>query len=319
MCSQTPKVLHPLCGRPMLSYILNAASAVTPNIVVVVGRGAEQLEEAMGPHFRYVRQQHQLGTGDALRQVLPLLPEEGQLLVLCGDTPLLNGEQLKDLSAAHGSNAATVMTTLLSDPTGYGRVIRDEGGQVIRIVEEKDASADEKMVTEINTGAYCLNIRLLKQYLPRISAANAQGEYYLTDLISLLTSKFYSVGAFRITDSRVGLGINDRAQLADAAAIMRERINLNLMKQGVTMIDPGSVYIDYEVVIGPDTIIWPQTVIEGATVIGRSCSIGPGAHLKNVCLGDAVTVRYSVMEDSICQANETVGPFSFIRAGKERG
>jgi len=182
MHSRLPKVLHPLCGRPMLGYILNAVWSMTQNVIVVVGHGAAQIEEVMGPRWRYVLQQKQLGTGDALMQALPFLPEEGLLLVLCGDTPLLDEALLKDLLETHGSNAATIMTATLSDPAGYGRVIQGAGGQVIRIAEDKDASADERLVQEINTGAYCFNIRLLKQYLPHISADNKQGEYYLSHL-----------------------------------------------------------------------------------------------------------------------------------------
>lgn len=319
MHSRLPKVLHPLCGRPMLGYILNAVWSMTQNVIVVVGHGAAQIEEVMGPRWRYVLQQKQLGTGDALMQALPFLPEEGLLLVLCGDTPLLDEALLKDLLETHGSNAATIMTATLSDPAGYGRVIQGAGGQVIRIAEDKDASADERRVQEINTGAYCFNIRLLKQYLPHISADNKQGEYYLTDIISLFTKQRHRVGTYRIQDYRVGIGINDRTQLAEASKILRERINDSLMRQGVTMLDPGSVYIDYGVSIGADTVIWPQSIIEGCTEIGRACLIGPGVYLRNVRIGDAVTVRHSVVEDTVLPAAVTVEPFSYVRAGNECG
>lgn len=314
MRSRLPKVLHPLCGRPMLSYILDSAEAVAEEVVVVIGRGAGQVQEAMGPRWRYVLQQQQMGTGDALRQALPLLPDDGQLLVLCGDTPLLDEGQLRRLLEVHSASAATVMTAVLPDPTGYGRIIQG-GGQVIRIVEERDASIDEKQVLEINTGTYCFDIKLLKRFLPRVSANNAQGEYYLTDVIALLAEEKHRVGSYQILDPQAGLGINDRCQLADAADIIRKRINRQLMLQGVTIMDLNSVYIDFGVRIGGDTVIWPHTVIEGNTEIGSACLIGPGAHIKDARLGDSVTMRQSVVEGITLEAGATVGPFAYIRPG----
>lgn len=312
MRSRLPKVLHPLCGRPMLRYILDSADAVVEEVIVVIGRGAQQVQEAMGPRWRYVLQKQQLGTGDALMNALPLLPDEGQLLVLCGDTPLLDQGQLKRLLAVHSANAATVMTAVLPDPTGYGRIIQS-GGEVIRIVEERDALTGEKEVLEINTGTYCFDIKLLKQFLPRVSANNAQGEYYLTDVIALLSAEKNRVGSYQIQDPQAGLGINDRCQLADAADIIRKRINRQLMLQGVTIIDPNSVYIDFDVTIGVDTVIWPQTVIEGKTEIGSACLLGPGVHIKDGRLGDAVILRQSVVEGSTLEAGAAFGPFSYIR------
>jgi bifunctional UDP-N-acetylglucosamine pyrophosphorylase / glucosamine-1-phosphate N-acetyltransferase len=315
MYSQLPKVLHPLCGRPMLSYILDSAEAVAEEVVVVIGRGAGQVQEMMGPCWRYVLQPQQKGTGDALSHALPLLPEEGQLLVLCGDTPLLDEGQLRHLVEIHGSSAATVMTTVLPDPTGYGRVIQDSDGLVRHIIEERDASVEEKKVTVINTGTYCFDIKLLKLFLPRISANNAQGEYYLTDVIALLSKQNYRVGAYQMQDCQAGLGINDRCQLADAEAILRKRINRQLMLQGVSIKDPDSAYIDHGVRIGPDTVIWPQTIIEGDTEVGSACSIGPGAHLIDARLGDSVILRQSIVEKSTIETGAVIGPFTFICFG----
>ncbi|HOL17190.1 MAG TPA: bifunctional UDP-N-acetylglucosamine diphosphorylase/glucosamine-1-phosphate N-acetyltransferase GlmU [Bacillota bacterium] len=313
MHSQLPKALHPLCGRPMLDYVLHSAAAAAGKVIVVIGRGAAQVQAAMGPRWRYVLQERQLGTGDALMQALPLLPEEGQLLVLCGDTPLMGEDHLQGLLKAHDSNAATIMTAVLPDPTGYGRIIKDSAGRVSRIVEERDASVSEKQVSEINTGTYCFDLTLLKRFLPRISADNAQGEFYLTDVISLLTESGYRVGTYQLDDYRIGLGINDRAQLAEAAVVLRAHINRQLMLQGVTMVDPDSVYIDYGVRIGTDTVIWPQTVIEGDTEIGKSCTIGPGSHIKNARLGDYVVLRQSVVENCVLDDGATIGPFAFLR------
>lgn len=316
MVSSLPKVLHPLCGRPMLRYIAESAAALAgEHVIIVTGRGAHLVKEEMGPRWNYAVQEEQLGTGHALMQALPQLPEEGSLLVLCGDTPLLEKRHLEQLIREHGGNAATVMTTELADPSGYGRIIRDSGGSVIRIVEESDASAFEKEICEINSGTYCFDIKYLRNFLPRISSDNTQREYYLPDIFTLMREQGHRTGACRIGEWRVALGINDRRQLADAAAIMRERINRSLMQQGVTMVDPSSTYIDFDVQIGPDTVIWPQTVIEGRTVIGSGCRIGPAAQIIDAEIHDKVIIRQSVVEQSVIGNAALVGPFAYIRPG----
>ena len=315
MRSRLPKVLHPICGRPMLGYILDSAAAVAGDLVVVIGHEAGLVKEAVGPRWKCVVQQQQLGTGHALLQTLPHLPEEGSLLVLCGDTPLLNAGRLKQLAAAHGRNAATVASAFLPDPTGYGRIIRDESGLIQRVVEERDASLTEKKIREINTGTYCFDLKLLKRFLPRLSSDNAQGEYYLPDVLALLREQGFALGSYLIEDYRVALGINDRSQLAEAAAIWRERINRDLMLQGVSMIDPCTTYIDYGVSIGPDTVIAPNTIIAGKTKIGSSCEIGPCAHLRDAELHNGVILRHSVVEESLVESGAVVGPFAYIRPG----
>lgn len=315
MRSALPKVLHPLCGRPMLCYILDCAAAVAGEPVIVVGRGAALVRERIGPRRRYALQEKQLGTGHALMQALPQLPGEGRVLVLCGDTPLLQGEHLERLLREHGDNAATVMTTKLSDPAGYGRVLRGPDGEVLRVVEESDASAAERKISEINSGTYCFDIELLRKFLPRLSPENVQQEYYLTDILSALRDQGYPVGACMVEDRRVALGINDRCQLAEAAAIMRERINRSLMQQGVTLVDPASTYIDYGVKIGADTVILPQTLIEGDSTIGAACRIGPATQIINAQVQDQVTVRQSVVEESLIERAALIGPFANIRPG----
>ncbi|HOA34910.1 MAG TPA: bifunctional UDP-N-acetylglucosamine diphosphorylase/glucosamine-1-phosphate N-acetyltransferase GlmU [Bacillota bacterium] len=322
MVSSLPKVLHPLCGRPMLRYVVDAAAAVTGGkVIIVIGRGAQLVREEMGARWRYALQEEQLGTGHALMQALPQLPAEGLLLVLCGDAPLIEKEHLEQLIREHGRSAATVLTTGLADPAGYGRIIRHSGdsGARIRIVEESDASADEKKISEVNSGIYCFDIKYLRRYLPALTPDNAQREYYLTDLVALLQEQGHRVSACRIEDWRVVLGINDRCQLAEAAAIMRERINRSLMRQGVTMVDPSSTYIDFDVQIGPDTVIWPQTVIQGRTVIGSACRIGPGAQIINAEIHDRVIFRQSVVEESVIENEALVGPFAYIRPGSRIG
>lgn len=315
MCSSVPKVLHPLCGRPMLNYILDSAAAVADDPIIVIGHGASLVRESIGPQWSYAVQEEQLGTGHALMQALPQLPEEGRLLVLCGDTPLLEKRHLEQLIREHNDNAATVMTTELADPSGYGRVIRDSDGSVLRIVEESDASTAEKEVREINSGTYCFDLKLLRCFLPRLSSENAQQEYYLPEILTLMREQGYRIGAYRIDAWPVALGINDRCQLAEAAAIMRERINRSLMRQGVTMIDPSSTYIDYDVRIGADTVIWPQTLIEGRTVIGSGCRIGPAVQIINAEIHDEVMIRQSTVEESVLETAVRVGPFANIRPG----
>jgi len=315
MRSQLPKVLHPLCGRPMIKYILDSAGAVARHVVVVIGHGAAAVRQALGPNLPCVVQEQQLGTGHAVGCALEQLPDQGKVLVLCGDTPLITPRELERLLKDSAGSAAVVMTAVVDDPAGYGRVIRDRNGSVQQIVEDKDASADEKKVPEINTGTYCFDLALLKRFLPRLSANNAQGEYYLTDIIALLKQHGYPVRATLVEDSRIALGINDRAQLAEAAAILRGRINHALMLQGVTMIDPENCYIDFGVRIGADTVIEPQTVIEGTTVIGSGCRIGPGAHLRNARVADGAIIRQAVVEERVVEKGAIVGPFVHVRPG----
>lgn len=319
MHSEYPKVLHPLCGRPMLGYILESASALTDRIFIVTGHGASLVQETMGPAWKYVLQEKQLGTGHAVVRALPELPDSGNLLVLCGDTPLLETRHLQGMLEQHVSGGATVMTARVPDPSGYGRIIRDSRGQVEAIIEESEAAGEQKAITEINTGAYCFDLKLLTCFLPMLGEDNVQQEYYLTDVISLFNKHGHPVQAYQLTDYRVGLGVNDRCQLAEAAAIWRERINRELMMKGVTIIDPKATCIDYGVEIGPETVIWPQTVIEGPGTIGSHCRIGPGTHLKQAVLEDEVTVRHSVVEQSLIESRAVVGPFAYIRPGCHLG
>jgi bifunctional UDP-N-acetylglucosamine pyrophosphorylase / glucosamine-1-phosphate N-acetyltransferase len=314
MRSRLPKVLHPLCGRPMLSFILDSAVELTEQIIVIVGHGASQVQEVIGDAWSYVLQEKQLGTGHAVIQAMSKLPAEGTLLVLCGDTPLLTARHLRRVLETHGKSSATVVTANLPDPSGYGRILRSPDGRIVRIVEDKDATEEEKRICEINTGTYCFNLGLLRQYLPRLDTDNAQHEYYLTDVIGLMSADGCSVTASLIEDYRVGLGINSRNQLAEAALLLRERINRDLMLGGVSIEDPHSTVIDAEVQIGPDTVIRPFTVIESGTVIGSECFIGPGAKLRRSKIGDRVIIEHSIIEDTSIPDDTRVDPFTVIRA-----
>jgi len=313
MFSSLPKVLHTLCGKPMIDYILNSAAELTSNVVVVVGHGASLVKEKLGDRWFYALQEKQLGTGHALMQAFNRLPEEGTLLVLCGDTPLLTGEHLRALASHNSGNAATVATVSVDDPTGYGRIVRSKENIIERIVEEKDASAEEKKIVEVNTGTYSFNLRLLKHYLPLLKNENAQGEYYLTDVISMLRRDGYRVEAFQLEDHRIGLGINNRVQLAEAARVMRDRINRNLMLKGVTLEDPAAVYIDSGVDIGVDTVIRPSSIIETGTVIGSGCIIGPGVHLRQVLIGDGVVIEHSYLQNCTVEKGAIIGPYKVLK------
>lgn len=317
MNSSLPKVLHRLCGKPLLWHVLAAAQEITDRQVIVTGFGEEQVREYFGEKYLYVRQDRQLGTGHALQKALPYLPDRGEILVLCGDTPLLEGKTLNGLVTLHRKNkaAATVLTAVLEDPAGYGRVIRDPSGRVEKIVEELDADEKQRAVREINTGSYCFDLGLLKKLLPGLPINSQKGEYYLTDLIPMLLESGMRVEACRIDEPSFALGINDHVQLSGAAAIMRQRINEKLMRSGVAMIDPATVYIDAGVEVARDTVIYPQTILEGATKVGEGCRLGPGTHLVDTLVESGVVCRQSVVMESRLSEGALIGPFANIRPG----
>lgn len=323
MKSRYPKVLHRVAGRPMLAYVLDAVeSAGAAPVVVVAGFGLEAVRAAVGERAEVVCQEEQLGTAHALLQAGEKLADEsGEILVVCGDTPLLSGRTLTDLVAYHreAGAKATVLTTRMEDPTGYGRVIRGEDGLVRRIVEQKDASPAELAVDEINTGVYCFAAGGLFDALRRIGRENRQGEYYLTDIVSLYVREERPVASWVTADPTVVMGINDRVQLARAERVLRRRIVERLMLDGVTVIDPATTFVDAGVNIAPDTIIYPFTIIEGKTVVGRECVIGPHARLVDCRLGDGVTFQNSIALESEIGDGTTVGPFAYLRPGNRIG
>lgn len=319
MKSSLPKVLHPLCGRPMLWFVLEAVQNLTCRQVVVVGHGSEEVRTTFGEDLLYVEQEEQLGTGHALMKSLPQLPEKGEVLVLCGDTPLLSEDLLQRFLNHHRQQggAATVLTALLENPSGYGRLIRDEHGRVQEIVEEMHASSAQKQVREINTGSYCFDLAALKQHLPGLPKNEVKGEYYLTDLVPLLLKAGHGVDAFMLEGKESGyaLGINDRLQLAEAASVLRQRINADLMIGGVTIIDPASTYIDAGVEVGVDTVIYPQTILEGETRVGEGCTLGPSSHLVHTLVGNGVHCRHSAVYESRLGDGSVIGPYAHIRPG----
>lgn len=321
MKSRLPKVLHQVAGKPMVRHVLEAVQSLGINQqILVIGHEAELVKAALGEQVRYAIQAEQLGTGHAVMQAQPLIGEEIKtVLVLCGDTPLLRAETLAILLAEHQQTgaAATVLTANLTDPSGYGRIIRDAQGLVERIVEEKDASAEEKRVQEINTGTYCFDKVALFKALGEISPANAQGEYYLTDVLSVLRGAGQKVGAVVAADPRETYGINSRVQLAEAEKILRYRKLVRLMEAGVTIIDPATTFIDDEVEIEPDTIIYPNTIIERGSRIGCECVIGPGTRIVESRIGNRVEIQNSVLLKSLVGDECTIGPFAYLRPGTE--
>ncbi|ABO48649.1 UDP-N-acetylglucosamine pyrophosphorylase [Desulforamulus reducens MI-1] len=319
MKSNLPKVLHQLCGRPMLSHVLNSVVAAgVDKTVVVAGFGAEQVTDFVGEKARVVLQREQLGTAHALLQAEGELTDyPGHLLVVCGDTPLLRAETLAKLADYHCESGAvaTLLTAEMADPTGYGRVIRTTEGNVSHIVEQKDASPEELNVHEINTGVYCFKVPGLFNALKEISPANVQGEYYLTDIIQIFVQRGLTVKAVTLEDAREVQGINDRIQLSRAEVVLRHRVLEELMVQGVTIMDPENTYVDQGVKVGNDTVILPFTFLQGKTEIGSQCVLGPGSKINNCIIGDRNEIQYSVLVESKIGNDATIGPYAYLRPG----
>src|SRR6266850_2156 len=316
MRSRQPKVLHPLCGRPLIAYPLRTAQALADRIVLVVGPNADDVVKLAPREARAVVQRERLGSGHAVLQAKPECAEGGgTILVLPGDMPLLSAETVERLVEHHRKSraAATVLTAIVAEPQGYGRVLR-QGGRVKRIVEDRDASDAEKKIAEINTSVYCFDSKRLWSALGKVRADNDQGEYYLTDVIGILCRAGARVDAISVVDPAEAMGVNDRKQLAAVAVVQRRRIPDRLMEAGVTIIDPASTYIEDTVPIGPDTTIQPQVVIEGQSVIGGECTIGTGCHVSSTRLGDRVELKpYCVLTDSVVDDAAILGPFCHLR------
>lgn len=317
MRSKLPKVLHKVGGKAMLQHVIDASTAAgADDKVVIIGHGAELVEEMVAGQAKTALQAEQLGTGHAVLQTKEALKNFiGTAMILCGDTPLLDGEELRKFYEAHQASgaAATVMTAIMDNPTGYGRIIRDAAGDVCAIVEQKDATEEQKAVKEINTGIYCIECPLMFEVLETITPNNAQGEYYLTDILDKLYSAGKKVGGVVTADSDMVMGINSRKQLAVAEAVMRNRILDKLMDSGVTIMDPASTFIEASVKIGQDTIIYPFTWLEGNTEIGEDCEIGPNCRFTNVKMGDGNKVQFTYAHDCKVKNNVTAGPYIHLR------
>lgn len=317
MKSDLYKVLHPVCGKPMVEHVIDHVRELDANrIVTIVGHGAEMVEQTVGDKSEYALQAEQLGTAHAVQQAEALLGDlEGTTLVVCGDTPLISTETMKALLDHHRETEAkaTILTAIADDPTGYGRIIRAENGDVLRNVEHKDTNDEERSVQEINTGTYCFDNRILFDTLKKVKNENAQGEYYLPDVLGILKSEGQRISAYTTPRFHETLGVNDRVALARAEKEMRRLIADRHMRNGVTIIDPEQTVISAEAEIGRDTVLQPGVMIEGATKIGSHCVIGPNSHLQNSTIGDRSTVHSSVVRDSVIGEETAVGPFAHIR------
>ncbi|MBN7794844.1 bifunctional UDP-N-acetylglucosamine diphosphorylase/glucosamine-1-phosphate N-acetyltransferase GlmU [Microbacterium esteraromaticum] len=327
MKSRRPKVLHEIGGRPLVGHVLTTARALgAEHIEVVVRHERDQVVAAIVeqyPEAIVVDQDDIPGTGRAVQVALDALPADfdGDVLVLSGDVPLLQAGTLEALVAGHraASAAATLLSAHLDDPTGYGRIIRGADGIVERIVEQKDASADEAAVTEINAGVYVFRAPALRTYLARVDQNNAQGEMYLTDVIGLLRGAAEKVAAELADDVTSTFGINDRAQLAEAGRVLNQRIVRHWQREGVTIVDPATTWIDDDATLAPDVTILPNTQILRATVIAAGATIGPDTTLVDCEVGEDAVVRRSDANLAVIGANATVGPFSFLRPGTVLG
>ncbi|MSO49063.1 MAG: UDP-N-acetylglucosamine diphosphorylase/glucosamine-1-phosphate N-acetyltransferase [Acidobacteria bacterium] len=320
MRSDTPKVLHPLAGRPVIEHVLATVDHLeTASTTLVVGHGSDMVRAALAsrPNLQYVVQSPQLGTGHALLQAEPVLKGlKGDVLLLYADVPLLEpGTLLRLLETHRGAKAAmTVLTAELADPYGYGRIVRSADGRMERIIEERDASAEQRAIKEFNSGIYALSLRQLFNNLNDLATDNAQGEYYLTDLVAMYRQKKLRVESLCLDSADELRGVNSRQDLADLSSIVRQRKNRLLMVGGVTMEDPATTYIDADVTVGADTVLGPGVRLEGRTAIGERCRIHAGCRLTNVAVEDDVVVLdYSVVVDSKVGQGAQIGPMAHVR------
>jgi len=316
MRSKTPKFLHPLAGQPLLEYSLRLAEGLGGHQpVIVVGHGADAVRERFGMRAAFALQEQQLGTGHALLAAESMLKARGGLVVVIfADMPLIKAETLKRIVELQASNSGPVslLTVELPDPHGFGRVVRDENGDVRAIVEEAVATPAQKAIRELNASVYCFKADWLWPALQRIQVS-PKGEYYLTDIVEIAVRDGLAVQAYQTPDATEAVGINTRVHLAEASAILRQRINETWMLAGVSIIDPASTYIETDVQIGQDTVIWPNTHLKGQTVIGAECVIGPNTTIDACAVGQRCTVLESVLEKSVVEDDVQMGPYAHLR------
>jgi bifunctional UDP-N-acetylglucosamine pyrophosphorylase / glucosamine-1-phosphate N-acetyltransferase len=324
MKSDLAKALHPLAGRPLIQHVLHAAAGVGPEkIVLVLGHQADKVRSAVGEfHPEIVLQAEQLGTGHAVQQAAETISKgSGPVFILCADTPLVTAKTLKDVIELHQKSRAaiTFITTTLDDPFGYGRVVRGKTG-VMRVVEEKDATAAQRKIREVNAGIYCFDRKFLLSVLTLLGKSNAQEEYYLPDTIEIAKRKKLRVSAFLCTDPHEVMGVNSRYDLSRAEAVVKQRTNRRWMLEGVTMLEPETVFVGNEVSLGRDVVLYSNVRIEGRTRIGAACVVYPGSRIVDSVIGDNVTVKdCSVIEESDIAVGAVVGPFAHLRPGSVIG
>ncbi len=318
MKSKLPKVLHMIAGQPMVRYMLETVTGLTDGKpVLVVGHGAEQVKQALGDCATYVLQEQQFGTGHAVLQARPVLDGQADaVLVLLADMPLLSATTLRSLVNRHQAHAGpiTMLTCIHDDAMGFGRIQRDGQGRVIGIVEEAQATPEQLAIKELNPGVYCFNGEWLWDHLPHLPLS-PKGEYYLTNLIHMAVAEGHAVDAIVVRDPLETLGINDRVHLARVEGVIRQRIRERLMREGVTMMDPSSTFIDAAVVVGQDTIIYPNTHLQGNTRIGADCQVGPNTIVRDSSVGDHCRLLAAVVEEAVIENEVSIGPFAHLRKG----
>jgi bifunctional UDP-N-acetylglucosamine pyrophosphorylase / glucosamine-1-phosphate N-acetyltransferase len=326
MGSDRPKVLHTVCGRSMLDHVVGAARELNPaELIVVVGHGRDQVTSHLAEHApdaRVVVQDRQGGTGHAVRTVLEEVNlGHGTVVVTYGDAPVLRGRTLAALVREHAAQqaAATALTTVMDDPTGYGRILRDAGGAIVEIVEEADATPEQRAIKEVNSGVYAFEASLLADSVKRVPTDNAKGEEYLTDVVAILQAEGQRVASVMEEDATDVFGVNDRIQLAQARRVLNARVLECWMRAGVTITDPSTTAIDVDVVIGPDAEIGPGTQLEGSTVVEAGARIGPGCLLRDTTVGAGATVTHAVCESAVIGPGATVGPFAHLLPGTTIG
>ncbi|ELD8304812.1 bifunctional UDP-N-acetylglucosamine diphosphorylase/glucosamine-1-phosphate N-acetyltransferase GlmU [Listeria innocua] len=317
MKSKLYKVLHPVCGKPMVEHVVDQISTLdVDKVVTIVGHGAEKVQEHLAGKSEFVKQDEQLGTAHAVLQAKSeLAGKDGVTLVVCGDAPLIEASTMEALLKYHHEKRAkaTILTTVIEDPTGYGRIIRDDLGIVEKIVEHKDATEKEQRISEINTGTYCFDNKALFEALENVSNDNVQGEYYLPDVIKILKDADEVVAAYKMESFEESLGVNDRIALAEASKLMQRRINENHMRNGVTLVNPENTYIDIDVKIGQDTVIEPGVMLRGKTVIGDDCVVTSGSEIVSSVIGERVHVRNSSIFESKVGDDVQIGPYAHLR------
>ncbi|RNC28682.1 MAG: Bifunctional protein GlmU [Candidatus Dichloromethanomonas elyunquensis] len=321
MKSGLPKVMHRIAGLPLIDHVLDKVEKLgIGEIVTIVGHGREIVSKHIDKRSEILVQEKQLGTGHALLQAAPMLEDDGVILVMSGDQPLLSSETLRSLIAYHQQSgaSATVLTAVMDNPFGYGRVVKEKG-IFLGIIEEKDVGQEQKKISEINTGTYCFQGSSLKSALNKITPQNAQGEYYLTDVFKILISEGQRVETITTADSLEALGINDRVQLAAAEEILYDRIRKYWMTEGVTMINPSSIFIDTQVKLSRDVFIYPFTLIKGNSSIGEGAQLGPGTTLIDCICESSCQIENSVVREAKIGANCLVGPFAYLRPGTVLG
>jgi bifunctional UDP-N-acetylglucosamine pyrophosphorylase/glucosamine-1-phosphate N-acetyltransferase len=324
MKSKTPKVLHKISGVPLVGHVVDLLEDINVSkISVVIGHGKEQVEGYLTSRedINIVYQEQRLGTGHAVMMAKESIEEDEDVLVLTGDTPLLRNETIESLIAHHrnGNYDGTVLTASFEDPTGYGRITRDEAHLITGIVEHRDADDQQRLIKEINSGIICIKGKLLKAFLEVLKNDNVQGEYYLTDVIGLLSTNGHRVSGYIVEDTTEIMGINNRVQLAEADCILQKRLKKTHMENGVTFINPESSYIEKYVVIGSDTVVEPGSVLRGTTVVGQDCIIGPNADISNTEIRNDVEVKHSTLLDSCVDSHTKVGPYAYLRPNSRIG